>query len=136
MPPQTSRAISDAVQRFLAWFTPVGSPVADGGSGIWGTAVRKAAHFTEFFVLGGLLAVRFRGGRRRPWPALLAAVLTALADETIQHFTGRTSSVLDVWLDLCGAVAGTLAVWWFGRRRNPGAPEGERRVRREDGEQV
>ena len=42
------------------------------------------------------------------WP-LLAGLMTALTDETIQLFSlGRSSQVTDVWIDFAGVVTGTL----------------------------
>ncbi len=109
LPPQKSWEVSDAVQKILSYFTPVGSP-SGGADGFWGVAVRKLAHFTEFFVLGGLLRLRFRGQQKAPWLPLLAGLLAALVDETIQYYTGRTSLVFDVWIDFCGVGIGTMAV--------------------------
>lgn len=123
MPPQMSSAVSNRVQLALSWFTPVDSPAEDAGSGDWSFLVRKAAHFTEFFVLGGLLAARSCERRKKPWAELLCAALAALTDETIQCFTGRSSSVLDVWLDLGGAGAGVLTVLWRIQKRNTGGHE-------------
>ncbi len=96
-------------------------------------SIRKLAHFTEFFWLGMALcgvvvgACR-RGEGARPllsYPpiggALLLALLTAVTDEWIQSFTGRTSSVSDVLLDFFGALCGfgltALAVWLILRRK-------------------
>ena len=71
-------------------------------------AVRKLAHFTEYFILGGLLYLDRRLMGRGP--ALLplgAALLTAAADEYIQTFVpGRSGQLRDVLLDLFGAAAG------------------------------
>ena len=75
--------------------------------------VRKTAHFTEFAIEGILLLSVVKGYTMRPlrflgWP-LLAGLMTALADETIQLFSlGRSSQVTDVWIDFAGVVTGTL----------------------------
>jgi VanZ family protein len=91
--------------------------------------VRKLAHFTEFFWLGMALCGVIRGVYRPcadgrtdslSHPPIAAAVLfaliTAVTDEWIQSYTGRTSSVRDVILDFCGAVCGLLltALAWHG----------------------
>ena len=66
-------------------------------------------------LLGALLALLTGAFRRRDRVALmlLLGLLTALLDETIQKFTGRTSSVLDVWLDFSGVVLGLLLARLF-----------------------
>ena len=75
--------------------------------------VRKTAHFTEFAIEGILLLSVVKGYTTRPlrflgWP-LLAGLMTALTDETIQLFSlGRSSQVTDVWIDFAGVVTGTL----------------------------
>ena len=75
--------------------------------------VRKTAHFTEFAIEGILLLSVVKGYTMRPlrflgWP-LLAGLMTALTDETIQLFSlGRSSQVTDVWIDFAGVVTGTL----------------------------
>ena len=77
--------------------------------------LRKIGHFSEFGLLGFLLAWFFllqgqRGLHRLSMP-LLFTVLTAVADETIQSFSlGRTPSVIDVWIDVAGGCAGILLV--------------------------
>lgn len=76
--------------------------------------IRKLAHFAEFAVEGFLLMLCLRVYtahfvRHTSWP-LLAGMSTALMDETIQlHVAGRSSSVVDVWLDMAGVVSGLLA---------------------------
>ncbi|WP_455501836.1 VanZ family protein [Gemmiger sp.] len=75
--------------------------------------VRKLAHFAEFTMEGFLLMLCIRVYtkhfvRHMSWP-LLGGMTTALMDETIQlRSVSRTSSVVDVWIDMSGVVAGLL----------------------------
>ena len=76
--------------------------------------VRKMAHFCEYTLEGFLLMLCMRVYSRRPLRhitvPMLAGLLTALTDETIQLFSqGRSSQVTDVWLDSAGVLAGILA---------------------------
>ena len=76
--------------------------------------VRKLAHFCEYLLEGFLLMLCMRVYSRHPLRhitvPMLAGVLTALTDETIQLFSeGRSSQVADVWLDSAGVLAGILA---------------------------
>ena len=68
--------------------------------------IRKIAHFTEYGLLGIELAlyvaVFTRNKKKSVLATLLFAFITAFLDETIQIFSGRTSSIADVWLDLSG----------------------------------
>lgn len=75
--------------------------------------IRKMAHFTEFAVLGVLIACTFRQKRLTPRHvlplALSAGGATALVDETIQLFVeGRSGQIQDVWIDIGGTAAGVL----------------------------
>lgn len=88
--------------------------------------VRKAAHFTEYAVLGVLVSSALDPGARRTRSRILliAAVLALVAslDESIQLFVpGRSGMVTDVLLDCCGAATGvalrTLVVRRRGRDR-------------------
>lgn len=106
LPPEASWAVSEAVKAVLLALFPGGGEAAGEGSGLLGVLVRKAAHFTEFALLGALLAARQRGLLGARTLPLLGGLLAALTDESIQYFTGRTSSVFDVWLDFAGAAAG------------------------------
>ncbi len=73
--------------------------------------LRKFGHFSEFGLLGFLLAWFFllqgqRGLHRFTVP-LLFGMTAALMDETIQSFSlGRSPSVMDVWIDVAGACTG------------------------------
>ena len=75
--------------------------------------IRKGAHFTEFACLGLLLTWHFgmaevKGAASGAFP-LLGSVLAACTDETIQIFVdGRGSSLMDVWVDTFGAMAGIM----------------------------
>ena len=71
--------------------------------------LRKLAHFSEFFVLGFLLAQCLRRRISRP---LLTGLLCAMGDETIQIFVaGRSGEVRDVWIDFAGVAAAVAAVY-------------------------
>ena len=80
---------------------------------ILGSEGAALTHFTEFAIEGVLLFLVVKGYTTRPlrflgWP-LLAGLMTALTDETIQLFSlGRSSQVTDVWIDFAGVVTGTL----------------------------
>ncbi len=76
--------------------------------------IRKLAHFSEFMLEGFLLMLCLRVYTRHfvrhiSWP-LLAGMSTALMDETIQiSVPNRTSSVIDVWIDMAGVITGLFA---------------------------
>lgn len=78
--------------------------------------LRKAAHFTEYAILGALCFCAFRFSSRYQLPTvLLCGVAAALTDETIQLFVpGRSGQVSDVWLDfsgyLCAVLVGLVVV--------------------------
>ena len=77
--------------------------------------VRKAAHFSEFALLGALLASTCLTARRRinPWfVASPASLAVACADELLQLLSpGRACQVSDMLLDFCGAVTGIALVY-------------------------
>ena len=77
--------------------------------------VRKAAHFTEYLVLGALLRLcleSWLGKRRFLLPAAWAGgTLYACTDELHQMLIdGRSGQWTDVLLDSCGVLAGVLLV--------------------------
>lgn len=79
------------------------------------TYIRKLAHFAEF----GLLAFEvFLLSRVRHFPPLPSALLSlplgflvAAADETLQIFTGRGASFIDVLIDFCGFATVTAVTY-------------------------
>jgi VanZ family protein len=78
--------------------------------------VRKAAHLTEYGVLGLLWYRAFRAGwgwpaRRASWQALALSVGWAVLDEVHQSFVpSRTASSVDVGIDAAGAALGLMFV--------------------------
>ena len=106
LPAEESSQISGWLQAFLS-FLPEGE--------FFHNLLRKAAHFSEFTLLGllmGRLSVLAKG---RPQLSVLGLGLgTGCVDETIQLFVpGRASSLLDVWIDFSGFAVG-LMVLTFG----------------------
>ena len=100
--------------------------------------VRKAAHFAEFMVLGGLLSAsaglfltlrktRSAGAAQQIGSAgdLLQigvsagiGLIIAVCDELIQLTSpGRSCQITDMLLDLCGVLVGALIVWLIFRDR-------------------
>ena len=80
--------------------------------GLTAHMVRKAAHFTEYAVLGALLFGAFPQRTRAALTGVLfASLLAAVTDETIQLYSaGRSVQITDVWLDFAGAALGYLAM--------------------------
>ncbi len=78
--------------------------------------VRKAAHFTEYLILGvlGTSALWGWAGRRGLILLPTVSLLVPLMDETIQLFVpGRSGEIADVWLDILGFGVGVcLAGLW------------------------
>lgn len=76
--------------------------------------VRKAAHFTEFCVLGVLLTLTaWKNGKKNLRPHIFTVLFFSLAvpvcDEAIQYLSpGRSPEVADVLLDFSGAFTGFL----------------------------
>lgn len=78
--------------------------------------VRKAAHFAEYGMLGFFVGgAEVFAHRIKEYSyislSLLVPLLTAVTDEFIQSFVGRTSAVYDIVIDFSGAVCGLLFMW-------------------------
>lgn len=72
-------------------------------------AIRKAAHFTEYFILGALYA---KADPDTPLDLLEIGLFIPFLDEGLQRFVdGRGSSLIDVMIDLSGYC---LGLWLFG----------------------
>ncbi len=89
--------------------------------------IRKAAHFSEFGLLGVLFGLSERlkcsawhTGETEKLLSRAALFLTAipLLDETIQLFVpGRSGELRDVWIDLAGGALGFLLSLLFTRKK-------------------
>ena len=98
-----SDKVSDIIEEIIPPETDAGAFVQDN--------VRKIAHFVEFAVLGGEVALYMLVYHRKlkaTLTALAGGLLMALFDETIQIFSKRGSSVSDVWLDFAGFMTASL----------------------------
>jgi VanZ family protein len=81
-------------------------PALDSGLGAWDVLLRKAAHLTEYAVLGALLVRALR-----ELPAFVAGVAYAITDELHQTVVaGRAGALLDVAVDATGVLLGILLV--------------------------
>jgi VanZ family protein len=103
-----TRAVS-AWLPVVAWaaviFALSSIPSLSTGLGLWDQILRKAAHVTEYAILGVLL-LRALGGEL---PALAAGVAYAITDEIHQLFVrGRHGSPVDVAIDAAGVLLGLL----------------------------
>ncbi len=113
------------IDPFLRYLFPAITPEEFRLAHFW---IRKAAHFGEFFVLGGLAFVAWRRGRRPSWrprwalQALALVVLCALGDELHQAFVPtRGPSLIDSGIDSLGGLASQVAIFvWYrvSRRRS------------------
>ena len=86
--------------------------------------IRKCAHFTEYAILGWLVARAFiastHGSLRRHWLAdgIVFIGLYALSDEFHQSFVAsRTASIYDSMIDMSGGVVALILVAFFRWRR-------------------
>lgn len=94
------------------WVRKLVSPVLElifGKGNVTDHLVRKLAHFSEYTVFGVELAFLFRNARFKGLPIIFFHGLgVAFIDETIQIFSGRGPEIVDVWIDLGGAVFGAV----------------------------
>ena len=109
--PDFSARISQAVGELLARLFGKG----DGGTTLGGLPVRKVAHFVEFLALGAVASLLLRA-IVPSWKIRLSAeafvgLLVPVIDETLQIFSGRGSSVRDIWIDIFGYVFGCALVY-------------------------
>ena len=106
LPAGSSNAVSGGVLAFLGRFLPF--LLTEAGH----TFLRKAAHFSEFALLGLLYGGRHRLTRgETPVHLMFFGMTAACIDETIQIFTpGRASSLIDVWIDASGFALGLVVI--------------------------
>ena len=112
LPPTVSKGESDALAGFLSLILPPDGFILRN--------LRSIAHFIEFGVLGGEIALYILLFSLYTYKlAALSPVLgliVAFIDETIQIFSGRAAEITDVWTDLFGFssfVAIVMAVFFL-----------------------
>ena len=107
LPGVSSEAVSGGLLAFLGRFLPV--LLTETGH----TLLRKAAHFSEFALLGLLYCGRHRLAKGETPPHLMFfGLAVACIDETIQIFTpDRASSLIDVWIDTSGFALGFVIIY-------------------------
>lgn len=99
----------------IEWLRPIIDPAGRLSTEKLQFIVRKTAHFAEYFLLGLELSVITLTISKKiftPWlfMPLFLILFTAVIDEFIQSFTGRTSLLSDVLLDFFG---GVCALFFF-----------------------
>ena len=105
LPPSLSGAEIDAVGG------AVGSVLSEESSigKFFLSNISNIAHFCEYGTLGVLCAIYLihqpRGRGRLSVGTVAASALVGLLDETVQIFSGRHSSVADIWVDVLGFAA-------------------------------
>ncbi len=101
MPPEKSEEESDKVGEIVGEIIP---PETKPGEFVQ-INLRKIAHFVEFALLGLELALYlslFSHKKVFMMASYPLGLFIAFLDETVQIFSGRGSSVSDVWLDFLG----------------------------------
>lgn len=80
------------------------------------TLVRKAAHFTEYAILGFLTARGLAIYNKSPWFAIAICAAYSASDEFHQTLVpGRSGELRDILVDTAGATFGT-AIFWLTHR--------------------
>lgn len=109
---ESSSSQSGAVLRAIQNFFDVLFP---GGVVVSSHFVRKAAHFSEYALLGAMLFFTYRSytmKRNKFFIPLLIAAAVPFLDEGLQFFSeGRAPMLTDVGIDLSGALFGMLFAW-------------------------
>lgn len=111
LPPEVSEQQSSGVGEIISQIIPPTSPL---GSFVQ-QYLRKIAHFTEYGLLGAELAIYviFFTENKKKWVpvSILFTFFVGFIDETIQVFSNRGPTVLDVWLDFAGCLTYSAAVY-------------------------
>ena len=112
----------------VAWIIEVFLPSDFAYVDLLGMLVRKAAHFTEYFILGILTSLTVCETRctRTMLAAWTIGTLVACCDETIQLFSdGRAGQITDVMLDSSGVLCGCILLHLVLRKRAHNAGRGD-----------
>lgn len=103
---QEGMILSEKIKYFIIMHSPYGSD--------WNSNIRKVAHFSIYFTLAaGIYITLAILGVNKTFRFILTIGICfcfAFGDEYHQNFTGRTSSMSDVYLDTFGAAVSTC-IW-------------------------
>ena len=119
--PMLSTEVSGSISHFIAAMLGGGSGSAsDEGHFL----LRKAAHFTEYAVLGVITALLFDSFKidnaKQYLSAAVIGVSVPLIDETIQIFSDRGPALADVWIDISGFALGAAVTFLVICKRRKG----------------
>ncbi len=113
LPPEESAQQSGVIGDIVAEIIPPETQVG----GFVQKYIRKIAHFTEYGLLGielALFCVLFAERKFTCFTrSLFFAGTVALIDETIQIFSKRGPSVIDMWIDIGGYIFFSLSALLF-----------------------
>lgn len=107
-----------------------------------GFIIRKLAHFCEFFILGGIMAVFAFTFDISGWLAalypLLGGTIYAVSDEIHQYFVpGRSCKFTDMLIDCAGVICACALIWFIAEKiKNKTISEekrNERKTKRKSG---
>ena len=93
--------------------------------------IRKAAHITEFFILGALVCGTVcAAGRFLPWIPVLTGLAVAVSDELIQLTQeGRSCELRDMCIDFSGVLLAVVLFWliyrMIGKKRTARAADAD-----------
>lgn len=118
---QTAEVSGGASSGIVRWFLScLPGEYSEATVSLLDHLLRKAAHFTLYFILGCSLTGCFRRQKRVPYvlAVLLTGATLAGLDEFHQMFVdGRGPQLSDVILDTCGVAAGCFVATMFRRAR-------------------
>lgn len=79
--------------------------------------IRKLAHFTEYLILGILVANMLREYDKKAYVSIIICILYAISDEVHQLFVpGRSCQVLDMFIDTIGSSIGVVLLNIFKKK--------------------
>ena len=110
---QVSHSITKKVVESLPWAQKLSEPEKEKLIQDIHSPIRKAAHFTLYFLLGmsitGFFVLQFTSLKQAVFLAALFCLFYGVLDEVHQIFVpGRSGEIRDVLIDFLGGLAGSL----------------------------
>jgi VanZ family protein len=113
---EESGAMSDIILELIKKpLSLIGLDISDEALGFF---IRKAAHFSEYFVLGALISVDllhiFKSRLSLAFAPIYPLVIAVCDEFIVQNATeGRSPELRDVLIDLSGAVIATISIYFI-----------------------